>query len=153
MRKIYFTLILTWCMLLTACSRPTIENTEAAEGIALLAAGTSLAEETVESLSDINIAERYGLNPSDIEEGYVITSSENGKPDKIILVKGKDRTSVENIEKSLSNVLINLTSTYKDYPEESKKIENHLFKTRDTLTLLAVCDNSKDLEEVFNSFS
>lgn len=152
MKKSITLTLLLGCLFLTGCSRPTIENTSARRGIEALAVGTSLEGESAESLLDINIAERYGLNPSDIEEGFVITSSENGKPDKIILVKGKDRTSTENVERSLSNVLINLTSTYKDYPEESKKIETHLFKTRDTLTLLAVCDDAKSLEETFNTF-
>lgn len=144
--------VLLLCALTAGCSKPTVENTDVYGAVIEIGAETSLKEEEAENLKDIDAAERYGLNPSDIEEGYVITSSEEGKPDKIILAKGKDSASVENIEKGLSNVLINLTATYKDYPEESKKIENHLFKTRDRLTLLAVCDNIDKVEEIFDSF-
>ncbi len=143
---------LALCLMLSACSKPTVENTDIYEGIVTLAAETGLGDETAEDLLNIDVAERYGLNPSDIEAGYVVTSSEKGKPDKIIMAKGKDTAAVESIEKSLSNVLINLGSTYKDYPEESKKIEEHLFKTRDRITLLAVCENTDKAEEIFNGF-
>ncbi|MCD8157730.1 MAG: DUF4358 domain-containing protein [Clostridiales bacterium] len=128
--KLFTAAFLLSCVLLSGCSRPKIENTDIYNAAVSLARETELKDETVESLLDIDIAERYGLNPSDIEEGYVITSSEKGKPDKIIIAKGKDTAATENIEKSLSNVLINLTSSYKDYSEESKKNRKSPFQNK-----------------------
>lgn len=149
MKKI---LIIAVALMLCSCSKPKVENTSALDAVKELGEIASLDTSEPESLLNINVAERYGINPSDVEEGYVISSSQNGVPDKIIIAKGKNTTATQNIEDSLSNVLINLGRTYKDSTEQSKKIEEHIFKTRDKLTLLAVCNNTDKLKEVFNSY-
>ncbi len=140
-------------IMLSACSKPVVENTSALEAITAVCEKAGFDTDGMRSLSDIDAAEECGINPNDIEEGYIVVSPEKGSPDKIILAKGRDIRSTENIEKSLSNLLINLSATYRDDPDKSKKIEKHLFKTRDKMTLLAVCDDPEELEEVFNSFS
>ncbi len=148
LKKIFMLLLAS--VFLVSCSKPTVENTSALDAAMSFTEIAGFDFDNTESLLDINTAERYGINPSDVEEGYVVCSTEDASADKLIIAKGKNVRSTENIEKSLSNVLINLSATYKDNPEESKKIENHLFKTRDKMTILAISEYTDEIEEIFN---
>ncbi len=143
-------LLLLMSIFLVSCSKPTVEKTSALDATMAFSEIAGFDFDNTESLLDINTAERYGINPSDVEEGYVVCSAANASADKLIIAKGKDVRSTENIERSLSNVLINLSATYKDDPEESRKIENHLFKTRDKITILAISEYTDQIEEIFD---
>lgn len=105
----------------------------------------------IEDLKDIKISQKYGIATDDIEEGFVYLTKDE-KPDRIILVKTKGGSSAENIEKSLANEISGLISSWENDPGESKKLEEHVLKTKDNYVILIVSENSAKLEDRFDNF-
>ncbi len=106
---------------------------------------------STEDLKDINTAQRYGISIDDIEEGFVY-STKNENSDKIILAKTKGGASVENIEKAIANEVSGLISSWEDNVSESKKLKDHVLKTKDNYVILIISDDSAKLEDEFDNF-
>lgn len=105
---------------------------------------------TTENLTDQGIAGDYGISVKDIAEGYVIRPSDKNTVDEIIFVRAKNDDSIENIEKAIASELTSKTEAWKNDPNEKTKIDNHVMKTIDDCVLLAICEKSKEVEQVFN---
>nr|WP_317356514.1 DUF4358 domain-containing protein [uncultured Tyzzerella sp.] len=104
-----------------------------------------------EDLKEQSVAERYGISPSDIEDGVVYYTRDEDKSDKIIIAKASSKDTVENIERALSSEIIGITDAWRDNEEEIGKIEKHIFKTIDIYIIMAISDNVKMIEEKFDS--
>lgn len=104
-----------------------------------------------EYLTETDTAQRYGISTDDIEEGIVYSTSNENKPDKIILVKARDENTLENVERALSSEVIGLTDSWENNEAEFKKVEEHVLKTTDNYVILIVSENASELEETFDS--
>ena len=105
----------------------------------------------MENLKDITTAKKYVLAIDDIEEGFAyLTNNENS--DRIILAKTKGGPSAENVEKSLGNEIAGLIATWEDDTKESKKLKEHVLKTKENYVILIISDNSAELEDEFDNY-
>lgn len=103
-----------------------------------------------EDLKKQSVAERYGIAVDDIENGVVYYTQDENSSDKIIIAKAKEKEKVENIERALSSEVVGLTDSWKNDEKESKKIENHIFKTKDIYVILAISDEAKEITKIFD---
>ncbi len=106
---------------------------------------------TTDDLKDIKTAQQYGISIDDIEDGFVY-ATKNENSDKIILAKTKGGASVENIEKAIANEVSGLISSWEDNSSESKKLSDHVLKTKDNYVILIISENSAELEDEFDNF-
>ena len=144
-------LLLSLVLLLTACSKPESKGKPVADIMSQIQATTNFTSPVTEDLSNQKSAESIGISPDDISEGILYYSSDESKVDKVILVKAKKQDSIEPLENALGSEIIGLTDSWSNNDTESKKIEQHLLKTKDDYIILAVADNVDNIEKIFDS--
>lgn len=105
----------------------------------------------LEDLTQQEIAEKYGITKEDIEEGYVYYPNNEERSDKIILIKAKDKSNIESVERSVSSEIIGITDSWKNNKDESEKIASHIFKTRDLYVLMYIGENVDKIENIFDN--
>ncbi len=149
MKKIAILLIIV--LSLTGCGRYESETVSISDLGAAVTFTAGLREYRSESLKNMDIAASYGIAPGEIDEGMVYYSAKDGCIDKIILVKSLDHDGLRNVEHALETHISMLALAYRYHDNERAKIDNHLFKTRGLYTILALTDNSKKVEEVFDN--
>jgi len=103
-----------------------------------------------EDMKEINTAQRYGISPDDIEDGFAY-STENESSDKIILVNTKGGASIENVEKALANEVSGLITSWEDNAAESSKLKEHVLKTKENYVILIISDDSAKIEDEFDN--
>ena len=84
-------------------------------------------------------------------QGDANNTEDEDKSDKIIIVKASSKDTIENIERALSSEIVGITDSWKENDQESKKIENHIFKTKDVYVIMAISDKSEEIEKIFDS--
>ena len=148
MKKI---LLLIFIVLLTGCSSSELPNLSSEYILSVINKKITFNNPIQEDLKEQSVAERYGISPKDIENGVVYYTEDEDKSDKIIIAKASSKDTVENIEKALSSEIIGISDSWKDNDIEMKKIEKHIFKTKDIYIIIAISDNSKEIEKIFDS--
>ena len=138
-------------ILLVGCSKDTLPNISSEFILNNITKKISFDNPIEENLKDQSVAERYGIAPKDIENGVVYYTEDEDKSDKIIIVKASSKDTIENIERALSSEIVGITDSWKENDQESKKIENHIFKTKDVYVIMAISDKSKEIEKIFDS--
>ncbi len=148
MKKLLFFILF---ILLVGCSKDTLPNISSEFILNNITKKISFDNPIEENLKDQSVAERYGIAPKDIENGVVYYTEDEDKSDKIIIVKASSKDTIENIERALSSEIVGITDSWKENDQESKKIENHIFKTKDVYVIMAISDKSKEIEKIFDS--
>ena len=148
MKKLLFFILF---ILLVGCSKDTLPNISSEFILNNITKKISFDNPIEENLKDQSVAERYGIAPKDIENGVVYYTQDEDKSDKIIIVKASSKDTIENIERALSSEIVGITDSWKENDQESKKIENHIFKTKDVYVIMAISDKSKEIEKIFDS--
>lgn len=138
-------------LLLIGCSKETLPDISSEYILNNITKKVSFDNPVQEDLTEQSIAERYGIAPNDIENGVVYYTKDEDKSDKIIIAKASSKDTIENIERALASEIVGITDSWKDDSVESKKIENHIFKTRDIYVIMAISDKSKEIEKIFDS--
>ena len=147
MKKTAF--ILSLLLLLTACGRYEHNSVSTDElGESLLFA-SKLQNTDRQSLKNSGTAALYGIAPDEIEGGMVYKTPD-GKY-IIIITKTQSRTYLRNVEYALETQLTALSNAWKYDREESERIKKHILKTRGNYSLMAVTDNSTEVESGFDS--
>jgi len=150
MLKIFLSLIIS-VSLFTGCGKTKSTNINFTELQASLISKAAFENSQTENLKDITTAQKYGLAIDDIEEGFAyLTNNENS--DRIILAKTKGSSSSENVEKSLANEVSGLIATWEDNTSESKKLQEHVLKTKENYVILIISENSAELEDEFDNY-
>ena len=148
MKKLLFFILF---ILLVGCSKDTLPNISSEYILNNITKKISFDNPIEENLKDQSVAERYGIAPKDIENGVVYYTEDEDKSDKIIIVKASSKDTIENIERALSSEIVGITDSWKENDQESKKIENHIFKTKDVYVIMAISNKSKEIEKIFDS--
>lgn len=138
-------------ILLVGCSKDILPNISSEYILNNITKKVSFDNAIEENLKDQSVAERYGIAPKDIENGVVYYTKDEDKSDKIIIVKASSKDTIENIERALSSEIVGITDSWKENDQESKKIEKHIFKTKDVYVIMAISDKSKEIEKIFDS--
>lgn len=147
MKKILFILILT---LLTACNKPTAKETPLTQVMQEIEQNISMPQYVDEDLTEQKNAEKYGISTDSLTEGFAIVSTADNTADKIIIVRAKEKSEVENLEKAIAAELTAITLAWENNETESKKIENALMKTKDDCIILAISDEFDKIERIFD---
>lgn len=149
MKKIILIAII---LALTACTKDKTETADIStkELLSMLREDMNLENVKTEDITTLETAERYGISPDDVEEGYVYYTTNDTKADKLIILKAKDNDTLENVQRALSSEIVGLNDTWKNDETQRSKIENHLFKTKDKYVILAITENADNLEEKFD---
>lgn len=134
----------------SGCAKKESKNIEVDDIMEKFIQTADLDSSKKEDFSSLEVTERYGISPEDIDKGIVYYSEDENKADKIILIKAKNKDAVENIEEALSAEVIGLTSAWENSQSELKKVNEHVLKTRDNYITLIISDNSKDIEKIFD---
>lgn len=137
-------------MSLTSCTKNKSKDVSVENVMKELKSTANFKNGEEEDITDLDIAERYGISPNDVKEGTLYYSEDENSADKIVLVKAKEQDSVENIERALGNEVVGLTDAWEGNATESKKVEEHVLKTKDKFVILIVGDNAKKIEEKFD---
>ena len=143
--------ILVFCFLLIGCSKKTTPNLSSQYILSVINEKVTFDNPIEEDLKEQSIAERYGISPSDIENGVVYYTENEDESDKIIIAKASSKDTVENIERALSSEIVSISDAWKDNDGEMAKIEKHIFKTKDIYVIMAISDKSKEIEKIFDS--
>ncbi len=143
--------ILVFCFLLIGCSKNTTPNLSSEYILSVINEKVTFDNPIEEDLKEQSIAERYGISPSDIENGVVYYTENEDESDKIIIAKASSKDTVENIERALSSEIVSISDAWKDNDREMAKIEKHIFKTKDIYVIMAISDKSKEIEKIFDS--
>lgn len=138
-------------LLFSSCTRPKAKDVSVAEVIEKLADNAEIPSMEKDDLTDKENAEKFMLSTDDFTEGMAVYSSTTEQADKIILVKAKDKKTVQDVERALADVLNGLKNTWESDDVESKKVDEHILKTRDTYVLLYVGQKNEEAEEIFDS--
>lgn len=105
------------------------------------------------SLTNEENAAEYGISAQELEEGVALYSLEEGETDMVVLVRAKEHSGLENVERALENKVTTLTLAYKYNREEREKLEKHLLKTRGMYVLLVIGEKPKAAEAVFDKLT
>lgn len=138
-------------IIITGCGKSKVKNVSTNNILENIKSNYPFNNPIEENIKNQSVAERYGISPNDIEEGVVYYTSDNNKSDKIIIVKASSKSKLENIERAISSEIIGITDSWKENEEESKKIEKHVFKTKDLYVFACISDDSKSIEEIFDN--
>lgn len=147
MKKIMLILAL---LSLTACMKPSAKETPLKEVMNEISKSIELENPVTEDLSEQKNSKKYGISTEAIVDGVAYYSTSEEKSDKIILVRAKTKEDIEKLEQALSAQLTAASSAWRDNPEESKKAENGVLKTKDDCVILAISDKTKEIEEIFD---
>ncbi len=101
----------------------------------------------LEDLTDPEIARQYGINPSDITEGYVYYEKDGDKSEKIIILEAVNEKSIEDLEKAVQNESIGLNKRFEDDTDESEKLSKSFTKTSHNYVILVNSEQHKALEK------
>lgn len=104
-----------------------------------------------EDLKEQSIAERYGIAPNDIQNGIIYYTSNEDKSDKIIIAKAIEKDKLEKIERAFTAEIVGITDAWTGSKSESKKIDNHITKTKDLYTIVCISDEAKKIIEIFDN--
>lgn len=144
-------LLLIFILLLTACSNDTLPNLSSEYILSVINKEVTFDNAVQENLKEQSVAERYGISPKNIENGVVYYTKDEDKSDKIIIVKASSKDTIESIERALSSEIVGISDSWKDNDKEMKKIEKHIFKTKDIYVIMAISNNAKKIEKIFDS--
>lgn len=147
----YIVLIFIVSVSLSGCKQEVNTNVSTKDIISSMQSIENFKNGVLEDLTTQEVAERYGITKEDLEEGFVYYPSGEERADKIIVLKVKDEASIENMERAISAELIGLTDSWKNDEYEAKKVEQHVFKTKDLYILLYVGENSDKIENIFDN--
>lgn len=148
MKKILFYLCLIF--LFVGCSKEEINDVSVYDIIYNIEKKYPNEDAIKEDLLNQDVAERFGISPSDIEEGVVYHTNKGNSADEIIIVKAKDKSEIEGIERGISAEIVGIGDSWKGNEKEAKKIDNHIFKTIGTYVILCVSDDAEDIVKIFD---
>jgi hypothetical protein len=117
-----------------------------------ITAAVNLENGVVKDFDNIKTGERYGLSINAIEEGFVYTNDEAvKKADEIIVIKAKNKKSLLEIERVLEREVTDISTAWEeeDY-NEYKKTQRHILKSKGNYVMLAIADDNKEAEKVFD---
>lgn len=137
-------------VLLSACSKKESKDVSVSDVIDKMKETAQFDEEYEEDFKDSDVAARYGISTDDVEEGKIYYSRDENKSDEIILIKAKNKDAVENIEQALSSEIVKLSNAWKNEENETKKVENHVLKTRDDFIFLVISEKPDEIEKIFD---
>lgn len=149
MKKILLLLMLV--LSLMGCSKNKIKNVPVASIISNIEKNYPINNSIKEDLKQQDIAERYGISPDDIEEGVVYYTEDKDKADKIIIFKAKSKENIESLERAISSEIVGMSDSWKNNETEAKKVDNHLFKTKETYVIYCVSNNAEKIVEIFDN--
>ena len=148
MKKIVWVSILS-VLFLVSCTGKFDTKVEVSQIMETIKREVDLQNGVEEDIKSMDNAERYGLTLDDIEEGRIYYTKDAENPDKIMVIKAKNEDSMENIEKAMNAETIGLMDAWKN-TEQTKKVENHILKTRGRYVLLMIGDDAKRVESIFD---
>lgn len=143
-------LLLVSLMSMTGCEKKEFNELSSQEILYNIEERVTLNKFFKEDLTKEEIATDYGIAPSDIEHGVLMYSSEEGKNDKILIVKAVDEKALENIERAFANEIIKLSDALRDNNNELKKVEECVFKTKGLYVMMAISDYPNEIEDIFD---
>lgn len=143
---VVFTTFLT-----VSCSKPKSKDVSAEQVFNKVLSAANIESAQTADLTEQENAEQYGLSTDDYDEGFAAFSENPDKADKLIVIKSKDKQSVEDVEKSISSFIVGLNTTWKSIDTEANKVENHVFKTKDLFVLLYVGEKNENIEKIFDN--
>lgn len=149
MKKILLYLIFTF--MLVGCSKNEVKDVSVYDIISNIETQYPIENGIKEDLLKQDVAERFGISPSDIEEGVVYHTNVGDSADEIIIVKAKEEGKVEPIERGISAEIVGITDSWKENEKEAKKVDNHIFKTIGNYVILCVSDNAEEIVEIFDN--
>ena len=135
--------------MLAGCSKPEAKDiplSDVMEEIKILA---KFENSQTADLTDQKTAAQYGIDPSEIKEGYVYYSQDSDKADEVIIARASTQSDVESVEKAISNELNARTEAWKNNEKEAEKIENHIMRTIDDCVMLAIGDEAEAVDQIF----
>lgn len=144
-------LLLMFILSLTGCSKNKVKDVPVDAIISNIEKNYPINNSIKEDLKQQDIAERYGISPDDIEEGVVYYTEDKDKADKIIIFKAKSKENIESLERAISSEIVGMSDSWKNNETEAKKVDNHLFKTKETYVIYCVSDNAEKIVELFDN--
>lgn len=147
MKKIFF---LVFALLsLSACGKYENENVSVSDLASALAYEADLEEESPQNLKSVQVGSLYGISPDEIEEGIVYKDDDDS--DIVVVVKAKNYDFLRNAEMAFETKVNEIKNAWKYDIEESKKIDNHLLKSRGMYTVMVVAEDINRVERTFNN--
>lgn len=147
MKKLLYMAVI---LMLTGCSKPIAKETPISKVMEEISENVNISSPVEEDLTIQKNAEKFGISTQSIKDGIAYYTTSKDKSDKIIIVRASSQEEVENLEQALSAELTSSKKAWKENENESTKVENALFKTRDDCIILAINENIEEIEEIFD---
>lgn len=147
MKKILF--YLSFLLIFVGCSKKQVNNISVYDILDSIKNEYPIQNAVTEDLLKQDVAERFGISPSDIEEGVVYHTNKGNSADEIIIVKAKEG-EIEAVERGISAEIVSIGDSWKENEKEAKKIDENIFKTIDNYVILCVSENTKEIIKIFD---
>lgn len=136
---------------LTACGgkekEVTVDETKLAKALLETVTSDSLSETAEDMLSSI-----YFFEDGTIESGIAYTSS-GATACEVVVVKSKEEKNTSNVEKLFQTRVDNQSSLYASYNAgEVEKLDKAIIKSAGAYTVLCVCDDVDQANEVLKEY-
>lgn len=110
-------------------------------------------DEMVEIGDDIISNVYTSINPDDLDEYKIITSSTSVKAEEIAIFKAKNADSADKVLKAVEERLDDMKLGFEGYlPEELKIAENAILRKEGNYVIFAVGQNYTEIDKVFNNY-
>lgn len=155
MKKCMATLFLAFIACVPCGCAQKEKNVDVEEIKEALVSGIQLESPQVTDLSgNKNEAERYGLPLGKIENGFAyVNEKTSDKADEIIVIKAKEKKNVNEIERALEAEITGLANAWEGTDKsEFEKVQKHILRSKGKYVLLAIGEENKRAEEIFNGF-
>ena len=92
----------------------------------------------------------YGLNDKDYEEVIYHKPNSNMDVEELLIIKVKDESQIEGIEKSMNSRIENQKNSFKDYaPEQYSILNNGIVSVNGNYVFLAISKDAEKMQEKF----
>lgn len=142
--------MLIFLIFLTACSKPQTNTASLDSVFEEIKNAAAFDNGITEDITEQKTADKYGISPSSIAEGYVYYPKAGNVPDIVIIAKASSNDSIEDIEKALSAIVAGKKEVWKDNEKERVKTENYIICTIGDCTLLSIGENAEATDLIFH---
>jgi len=154
MKKAFYILtIFLLISLLNGCARGESSGATAREITDAVRETAAFEKPLEEDMSERETAEKYGISPELIKEGFILYDGSEKNPDKIIIVIAKNDSGADKIERALSGERIRLVNALENDKSQYEKVNNIIVKAKGRYCALIFCGGAKAVEKIFDDLT
>ncbi len=141
-------------LIFSSCAKKESTNVAVSDLMDRIKKEAAMKEPKEEDMKELKTAENYGISLDDVDEGKVLYSEDPKDADRIIVIKAKDESALQNIERAMTSQVISLSNTWgSNDKKEFEKVENHIVKSRGNYCIMIVSEKADEVKKIFDELT